>query len=67
MRRSEPDLVVVPAYNETPVTASAQRAASMIAQVGLTLLLLWVMIYAWAEYRRRPVIGTIAVVVAAAE
>ncbi len=29
----------------------------MIAQIGLTVLLLWVIAYAWAEYRRAPLIG----------
>src|SRR6476660_9128135 len=38
----------------------------MIAQVGLTVLLLWVIAYAWAEYRRAPLIGTVAVLVATA-
>ena len=33
----------------------------MIAQIGLTLLLLWIIAYAWAEYRRAPLIGTVAV------
>ena len=33
----------------------------MIAQIGLTVLLLWVIAYAWAEYRRAPLIGTVAV------
>ena len=38
----------------------------MIAQIGLTVLLLWVIAYAWAEYRRAPLIGTVAVLVATA-
>ena len=38
----------------------------MIAQIGLTLLLLWITVYAWAEHRRMPVIGTMGVLVAAA-
>jgi hypothetical protein len=37
----------------------------MIAQTGLTVLLLGVMVYAWTEYRRAPVIGFVAVFVAA--
>ena len=36
----------------------------MIAQIGLTVLLLWVIAYAWAESRRAPLIGTVAVLVA---
>ena len=35
----------------------------MIAQIGLTVLLIWVIAYAWAEYRRAPLIGTMAVLV----
>ena len=38
----------------------------MIAQIGLTVLLLWVIAYAWAEHRRAPLIGTVAVLAAAA-
>jgi hypothetical protein len=38
----------------------------MIAQIGLTLLLLWITVYAWAEHRRMPVIGPMGVLVAAA-
>ena len=38
----------------------------MIAQIGLTLLLLWIIAYAWAEHRRVPLIATMAVFVAAA-
>jgi hypothetical protein len=38
----------------------------MIAQIGLSVLLLWVIVHAWAEHRRAPLIGTIAVLVAAA-
>jgi small membrane protein len=38
----------------------------MIAQIGLTLLLVCIMVYAWAEYRRAPVIGIVAIAVAAA-
>ena len=38
----------------------------MIAQIGLTVLLLWIIAYAWAEHRRAPLIGTLAVLVAAA-
>ncbi|MFL6795958.1 MAG: DUF2304 family protein [Xanthobacteraceae bacterium] len=35
----------------------------MIAQVLLTTLLLGVLLYAWTEYRRSPVVGLLAVVV----
>ena len=38
----------------------------MIAQIGLTVLVPWVIAYAWAEYRRAPLIGTVAVLVATA-
>jgi len=38
----------------------------MIAQIGLTLLLMSITAYAWAEHRRMPVIGTMGVLVAAA-
>ena len=38
----------------------------MIAQIGLTLLLLWITAYAWAEHRRMPVIGTMGALVAGA-
>ena len=37
----------------------------MIAQIGLTVLLFWVIGYAWAEHRRAPLIGMMAVLVAA--
>ena len=38
----------------------------MIAQIGLTALLLCIMVYAWTEYRRSPVIGIVAVAAAGA-
>ena len=38
----------------------------MIAQIGLTVLLLCIMVYAWTEYRRAPAIGIVAVVSAGA-
>jgi len=38
----------------------------MIAQIGLTVLLLCIMVYAWTEYRRAPAIGIVAIVVAGA-
>jgi len=38
----------------------------MIAQIGLTLLLMWITAYAWAELRRMPIIGTMGVLMAAA-
>ena len=33
----------------------------MIAQIILTILLMGILVYAWAEYRRSPVIGLIGV------
>jgi hypothetical protein len=38
----------------------------MIAQIGLTVLLLCIMVYAWSEYRRAPAIGIVAIAVAGA-
>jgi small membrane protein len=38
----------------------------MIAQVGLTVLLLWIIAYAWAEHRRVPLITSTAVLAATA-
>jgi hypothetical protein len=38
----------------------------MIAQIGLTVLLLWVIAYAWADHRRAPLIAMMAVFVAVA-
>ena len=38
----------------------------MIAQIGLSILLLGVMFYAWTEYSRAPAIGLVSMVVAAA-
>jgi hypothetical protein len=37
----------------------------MIAQIGLTVLLLGIMVYAWSEYQRAPAIGAVAMFVAA--
>jgi small membrane protein len=36
----------------------------MIAQIILTALLLGILLYAWIEYRRAPVIGLLAMLVA---
>jgi hypothetical protein len=38
----------------------------MTAQIGLTVLLLCIMVYARTEYRRAPVIGILAIAVAGA-
>jgi hypothetical protein len=38
----------------------------MIAQIGLSILLLGVMFYAWTEYSRAPAIGLVSMIVAAA-
>src|ERR1700735_2354736 len=38
----------------------------MIAQIGLSILLLGAMFYAWTEYSRAPAIGLVSMVVAAA-
>ena len=38
----------------------------MIAQIGLSILLLGVLFYAWTEYSRAPAIGLVSMVVAAA-
>jgi hypothetical protein len=38
----------------------------MIAQAGLSILLGGIIVYAWAEYRRAPAIGLVAIIVAAA-
>jgi small membrane protein len=38
----------------------------MIAQIGLSILLAAVLIYAWTEYRRAPVIAVLSMLVAAA-
>jgi hypothetical protein len=38
----------------------------MIAQIGFSILLAGVMVYAWTEYRRAPVIAVLSMVVAAA-
>ncbi len=38
----------------------------MIAQIGLSILLAGILVYAWTEYRRAPAIGLIAMVVTAA-
>lgn len=38
----------------------------MIAQIGLSILLAGIMLYAFTEYRRAPVIGLIGLLVAAA-
>jgi hypothetical protein len=37
----------------------------MIAQTGLTILLLAVMVYAWTEYARAPAVGLVGLFVAA--
>ena len=38
----------------------------MIAQVGLSILLAGVLVYAWAEYRRAPIISILSMLVATA-
>ena len=38
----------------------------MIAQIGLSILLAGVMVYAWTEYRRAPVIAILALLAAIA-
>jgi small membrane protein len=38
----------------------------MIAQIGLSILLAGVLIYAWTEYRRAPIISVVSMLVATA-
>jgi len=38
----------------------------MIAQIGLSILLAGVLVYAWTEYRRAPVISVLSMLVATA-
>src|SRR5262249_4010833 len=38
----------------------------MIAQVGLSILLAGVLVYAWTEYRRAPIISILSMLVATA-
>jgi small membrane protein len=38
----------------------------MIAQIGLSILLVGVLVYAWTEYRRAPLISILSMLVAAA-
>jgi small membrane protein len=38
----------------------------MIAQIGLSILLAGVLIYAWTEYRRAPIISVLSILVATA-
>lgn len=38
----------------------------MIAQIGFSVLLMGVMVYAWTEYRRAPVIGILSILIATA-
>jgi hypothetical protein len=38
----------------------------MIAQIGLSILLASILVYAWTEYRRAPVISILAILVATA-
>jgi hypothetical protein len=38
----------------------------MIAQIGLSILLAGVLVYAWSEYRRAPVISILSIFVATA-
>jgi small membrane protein len=38
----------------------------MIAQIGLSILLAGIMVYAWTEYARAPAIGLVGLLVAAA-
>ena len=38
----------------------------MIAQIGLSILLGGVLVYAWTEYRRAPVIGILSILMAMA-
>jgi len=38
----------------------------MIAQIGFSILLSGVMVYAWTEYRRAPVIAVLSMLVATA-
>ena len=42
------------------------KVAPMIAQIGLSVLLAGVMVYAWSEYRRAPVIAVLSMLVASA-
>ncbi len=38
----------------------------MIAQIGLSILLAGVLVYAWTEYRRAPIISVLSILVATA-
>ncbi len=38
----------------------------MIAQIGLSILLAAVLVYAWSEYRRAPLISIVSILVASA-
>lgn len=38
----------------------------MIAQIGLSILLAGVLVYAWTEYRRAPIISVLSIFVATA-
>ena len=38
----------------------------MIAQIGLSILLAGIVVYAWTEYPRAPAIGFVSMLVAAA-